>query len=86
MEIKCKKGMVDQDHAIKSGRPVHGDSYRQRFFAVLDGLDVKEYLEIDSENRDKAIAYCYQMNALAPEKRFAVYSMLAGFVRIIREN
>ncbi len=86
MEIKCKKGRVEQTSAVKPGRPNHSDSYRQRFFVALDGLLVKDYLEVDSANRDKATVYCYQKNAITPGKHFAVSSLVAGAVRIIREN
>ena len=86
MELKCNKGKVEEITAVKQGRPKCKDSYRQRFFTALDGLDVMEYLEVDSANRDKATAYCYQKNAVTPDKRFAVSSMVAGAVRIIREN
>ena len=86
MEIKCKKGRVEQTSAVKPGRPKQSDSYRQRFFVALDGLLVMEYLEVDAQNRDKAIAYSYQKNAVTPGKRFVVSSLVAGAVRIIREN
>ena len=32
--------------AVKPGRPKQTGSYRQRFFAALDALDVLEYLEV----------------------------------------
>ncbi len=84
--IFSKKGRVDQMPNLRPGRPKQCGSYRQRFFAELDKLGVLEYLEADSKNRDKAIAYCYQKNATAGGKRFVVNTMKGGMVRIFREK
>ena len=81
-----KKGRVDQMPDLKPGRPKQRSSYRQRFFAELNKLEVMEYLEVGPENRDKAIAYCYQMNTGTEVKRFAVNTMEEGMVRIFREK
>ncbi len=81
-----KKGRVEQMPDLHPGRPKQSGSYRQRFFAELDRLAVLEYLEVGPENRDKAIAYSYQMNATAKGKRFAVNTMEGGVVRVFREN
>jgi len=86
MKIKCKKGSVSQAPVVKPGRPKQKGSYRQRFFAALDDLDVLEYLEVEADYRDKAQAYCYQKNIASPGKHFIVNSLKAGAVRIIREK
>jgi hypothetical protein len=81
-----RKGRAERIPVLKPGRPAQRSSYRQRFFAELDTLEVMEYLEVGPENRDKAIAYCYQMNAAVQGKRFAASTMEGGMVRIFREN
>jgi hypothetical protein len=83
MEDFVRGHVEDLKHTGKRGRPVDDGSYLQRFTAVMDTLDVLDYVEVPEEKVKQTRNLVWSRNKVG-DKKFVTVSEEGGRIRVFR--